>query len=231
MVTRRSKNELVEIRPIETKEVLVTIVGDTPLICHAWSTKAKRMMLNTQQGKTKGKKKDPKNPFADFVDSLYWLGEKPSTDGGEDEVRKAFESAVENGARFGFPANAIKDATVSAAFRNGWTKDKVSARGAFFIKGENGNTEFVEVLTDEAPVMREDMVKVGMGSADLRYRGEFRHWKMVLTISYNVNGGYNLENIVNMLNAGGYSCGIGEWRPEKDGTNGMYHVGSYEEEK
>lgn len=231
MATKRNKNELVEIRPIETKEVLVTIVGDSPLICHAWSTKAKRMMLESQQGKAKGKKKDSKNPFADFVDSLYWLEGKPSTDGDEDKVRKAFEEAIKGGARFGFPVNAIKDATVSAAFRNGWTKDKVSARGAFFIKGADGGTEFAEVLSDDAPAMREDMVKIGMGTADLRYRGEFRHWKMELTISYNVNGPYNLENIVNMLNAGGYSCGIGEWRPEKDGTNGMYHVGSYEEEK
>lgn len=228
---KKNKEELVEIMPIVTKVALVTIVGDTPLICHAWSTKAKRMMLEAQQGKIKGKKKNPKNPYADFVDSLYWLKGKPSTDGEEDEVREAFEEAVKGGAQFGFPVNAIKDATVSAAFRNGWTKDKVSARGAFFIKGADGNTEFAKVLSDNAPVMREDMVKIGMGTADLRYRGMFSDWKMQLAISYNVNGAYKLENIVNMLNAGGYSCGIGEWRPEKDGTNGMYHVGSYEEEK
>ena len=29
---------------------------------------------------------------------------------------------------------------------------------------------------------------------------------------------------VNIINAGGYSCGIGEWRPERDGQSGMFHV-------
>lgn len=37
-------------------------------------------------------------------------------------------------------------------------------------------------------------------------------------------GIYRLENIINMINAGGYVCGVGEWRPEKSGQNGMFHV-------
>ena len=27
-----------------------------------------------------------------------------------------------------------------------------------------------------------------------------------------------------IINAGGYVCGIGEWRPERDGQYGMFHV-------
>lgn len=45
-----------------------------------------------------------------------------------------------------------------------------------------------------------------------------------MKISYNVNGQYSLEQILNIINAGGYACGIGEWRPEKDGQYGMFHV-------
>lgn len=216
MATKKAATEVIEIRPIEIKKVTIRIVGDTPLIMHAWSEKAKRMMLEAQMGIAKGKKKDAKNPVDDFIRSMYWLTPMP-----EDGTMESFEEAIANGARFGFPVTAFKQAAISAAYRMGWAKDKMSMRGAFFIDSdENG---MIEIHSD-TPEMREDMVKVGMGTADIRYRGEFKNWYADLTISYNANGQYSLENIVNIINAGGYVCGVGEWRPERDGQNGMFHV-------
>lgn len=216
MATKKATTEVIEIRPIEIKKVTIRIVGDTPLIMHAWSEKAKRMMLETQMGIAKGKKKEAKNPADDFIRSMYWLTPMP-----EDGTMGSFEEAIANGARFGFPVAAFKQAAISAAYRMGWAKDKMSMRGAFFIDSdENG---MIEIHSD-TPEMREDMVKVGMGTADIRYRGEFKNWYADLTISYNANGQYSLENIVNIINAGGYVCGVGEWRPERDGQNGMFHV-------
>ena len=211
-----TKTELLEIKPLEIKKVTLRIVGDTPLIMHAWSEKAKRMMLEAQMGISKGKKKEPKNPIEDFINSMYWLSGKP-----EESTEEAFEAAIANGARFGFPVTAIKQAAISAAYRMGWVKDKVSLKGVFFI--DSDSNDMIEIFSD-APIMREDMVKVGMGTADIRYRGEFRNWSANLTISYNANGAYSLERIVNIINAGGYVCGVGEWRPERDGQNGMFHV-------
>ena len=212
----KKTTEVLEIRPIEIQKVNLRIVGDTPLIMHAWSEKAKRMMLEAQMGLAKGKKKEPKNPVEDFIRSMYWLTDMP-----EEMTEKAFDEAIRNGARFGFPVTAFKQAAISAAYRMGWAKDKVSLRGAFFIDSdENG---MIEIHSD-APKMREDMVKVGMGTADIRYRGEFANWYADMTISYNMNGNYSLENIMNIINAGGYICGVGEWRPEKDGQYGMFHV-------
>ena len=216
MATKKANTEVIEIRPIEIKKVTIRIVGDTPLIMHAWSEKAKRMMLEAQMGIAKGKKKEAKNPVDDFIRSMYWLTPMP-----EDGTMESFEEAIANGARFGFPVTAFKQAAISAAHRMGWAKDKMSMRGAFFIDSdENG---MIEIHSD-TPEMREDMVKVGMGTADIRYRGEFKNWYADLTISYNANGQYSLENIVNIINAGGYVCGVGEWRPERDGQNGMFHV-------
>lgn len=216
MATKKANAEVIEIRPIEIKKVTVRIVGDTPLIMHAWSEKAKRMMLEAQMGIAKGKKKEAKNPVDDFIRSMYWLTPMP-----EDGTMESFEEAIANGARFGFPVTAFKQAAISAAYRMGWAKDKMSMRGAFFIDSdENG---MIEIHSD-TPEMREDMVKVGMGTADIRYRGEFKNWYADLTISYNANGQYSLENIVNIINAGGYVCGVGEWRPERDGQYGMFHV-------
>lgn len=213
------KTEVIEIRPIEVKKVTVRVVGDTPLIMHAWSEKAKRMMLEAQMGIAKGKKKEVKNPADDFIRSMYWLTPMP-----EDGTMESFEEAIASGARFGFPVTAFKQAAISAAYRMGWAKDKMSMRGAFYIDSdENG---MIEIHSD-TPEMREDMVKVGMGTADIRYRGEFKNWYADLTISYNANGQYSLENIVNIINAGGYVCGVGEWRPERDGQNGMFHVQAF----
>lgn len=216
------KTELIEIKPIKMNVVEVTLAGDTPLIMHAWSEKAKRMMLEAQQGKAKGKKKEIKNPVDDFIQSMYWLSGKPDTDGmDEEQCKEAFENAIQNGAKFGFPVTAFKQAAISAAYRMGYTKDKMSLRGVFFISTDYG--DMAEIVSD-TPVIREDMVKIGMGTADLRYRGEFRNWHTTFRIKYNVNGQYSLENILNVLNAGGMVCGVGEWRPERDGQFGMFHV-------
>jgi len=103
----------------------------------------------------------------------------------------------------------------------GWAKDKMSMRGAFFIDGDEN--QMLEIKSD-TPIMREDMVKVGMGTADIRYRGEFRNWSADINVSFNENGQYSLEQIINIINAGGYVCGVGEWRPERDGQYGMFHV-------
>lgn len=210
--------ELIEIRPIEIQKTTIRIVGDTPLIMHAWSEKAKREMLAKQMKTTKSAAREAKNPVEDFVRSMYWLTPMPT-----DMTEDGFEKAIAEGARFGFPVTAFKQAAISAAYRMGWAKDKMSLRGAFFI--DSDENQMIEIHSD-VPSMKEDMVKVGMGTADIRYRGEFRNWYADLTISYNKNGQHTLEQIINIINAGGYVCGVGEWRPERDGQYGMFHVES-----
>ena len=215
MATKK-ETEVIEIRPLEIKSVSVRIVGDTPLIVHAWSEKAKRQMLEAQMKTTKTKAKDIRDPYDDFIQSLYWLEGKP-----EDSTPECFENAVKNGAKWGFPVGAIKQAGNSAAYRMGWVKNQMSLRGSYFLKTEYG--DMAEIKGD-IPEMREDMVRIGMGSADLRYRGEFKNWYMDLVLEYNASGDMTLEQILNVINAGGYTCGIGEWRPEKDGSFGKYHI-------
>ena len=72
--------------------------------------------------------------------------------------------------------------------------------------------------------MREDMVKVGMGTADLRYRPMFEEWYCDMVLEYNASGEMKLNDILSCIEAGGYVCGIGEWRPEKDGQFGRFHI-------
>lgn len=237
------KTELVEIRPIEIEETKVRIRGTSPLIMHAWSAKAKREILTKELQLTKTKGRDKKNPLEDFCSSMYWLTKMP-----EEFTDEAVGEALE-GARFGFPVTAFKQAAISAAYRMGWTKDMASIRGAFFIKPDadgyyagdlriSADQKRIDVVTNEytpaalveihsdTPVMREDMVVVGgiSRSADIRYRGQFNNWYADLTIQYNKNGTYTIEQVLNFINAGGFCIGVGEWRPERDGLNGMFQI-------
>lgn len=216
-MAKKNEAAIIEIKPINIVTTTVRIAGDTPLIMHRWSEKAKRMILEKQMKKTKNSAKEAKNPIEDFIESIYWMEGKPS-----EYTEEAFDEACRNGARFGFPVTAIKQATISSAYRNGITKDMASLRGAFFIAGEG--SDLLAEVKGCTPTMREDMVRVGMGVADIRFRGEFANWYMDLQVSYNANGAYTLDQIINLINVGGFSCGIGEWRPEKDGNYGMYHV-------
>lgn len=213
--SKKANEEVIVIKSLDIKKVKIKIVGDTPLIVHAWSEKAKRMMLEAQTKTTKTKAREARDPYDDFVSSLYWITEKPES------TPEAFEQAVKNGAKWGFPANSIKIAGNAAAYRSGWVKNQMQLRGSYFIKSEFGD---LAEIKGSVPIMREDMVRVGMGSADLRYRGEFQNWHMLLTLEYNAGGEMTLEQIINVINAGGYSVGLGEWRPEKDGDFGRYHV-------
>lgn len=220
------KTEVITIQPVEKLTAEITIVGETPLIVHAWSEKAKREMLDKQTKKTTLKGRAPKRPVVDFIRSMYWLDGQPEIpdDATDEDCIKIFDDAIAKGARFGFPAVAIKKAATSAAYRQGWTKDKVTANGTFWLCGLDGS-EFVEIETDEPPIMREDMVKIDKGSTpDIRYRGEFRNWKCRFKITYLKNGIFNLENLISMINLGGFSCGLGEWRVEKGGLSGAFSV-------
>lgn len=216
MASKAKAEEVVQIKPLDIKEVKIKIVGDTPLIVHAWSEKAKRMMLEAQMKTTKTKARELRDPYDDFIQSMYWIEGKP-----EVSTPEAFEKAVKKGAKWGFPISAIKLAGNSAAYRMGWCKNQMGLRGAYFLRSKYGELARIE---GSVPEIREDMVRVGMGSADLRYRAEFKDWSMNLVLEYNASGEYTLEQIINVINAGGYVCGLGEWRPERDGANGRYHI-------
>lgn len=195
---------VIELPRLNIERVTIRLVGDSPLVVHAWSEKAKEMMRQTQQKKAK-RAKEAKDPWADFCHSLYWLTEKP-----EQPEKADVETAT-----FGFPSIGLKAAAVDACSHiDGVTK--VEARGAFHIDGEY-------VAIQGKPKMREDMVRVGMGSADLRYRGEFWPWSIVFELRYNANV-LSAAQIVNLFNTAGFAIGIGEHRPQRDGSWGLFHV-------
>ena len=188
------------------------LVGETPLITHAWSQKAKLEMLQKQVKATKAGK-DARDPHADFVSSLYEI---------EDGV-------------FGFPAMGVKNAILSSAHKDKglprsvvqtalWI-DSVMARTQTATPGAMCNMPLLRVYGSE-PEMREDMVKVGSGlnkTASLAYRGQFTTWAIRLTGRFNASV-MNDEALAYLLIESGATIGLGEWRPERRGPFGTFRL-------
>jgi hypothetical protein len=143
-------------------------------------------------------KKEPKDPLAEYEAAFYRLPD------GRPAMR----------------AIGLKMAAVQAASQIGGLT-KVFLRGAFHIPGE-----LVEI--EGEPRMREDMVRVGMGTADLRYRPGFPRWYAYVPVRYNANV-ITLEQLTHLFSQAGFSVGLAEWRVEKNGDKGMFEIDSVEE--
>jgi len=195
------KDEIVIHKPMK-KFLAVELIGKTPLIMHKMSEKSKKMIRDKQQGKAK-LPRGSRNPEQEFKDAMY-------TDGNGGYV---------------FPARAFKAAAVEACrLIDGITM--AAARQMFFVMGEK-QAEWVGIESDE-PIIREDVVIIGQGTTDLRYRPEFQNWKAKIKIEFLENV-ISPEQIVNIFEMAGFVCGIGEDRPNKKGhTFGMFTVGEFE---
>lgn len=195
------------------------IVGDTPLIVHAWSKKAKDEMLAKQVGATRGGK-EKRDPQQDFVNSLYPMAEDNT---------------------FGFPATGFKNAVLSSAHKDKgvarsavlsalWINaDIVSVRPA--LAGAVCDMPLIRIWGSE-PECREDMTKIGSGLqkvANLAYRAQFRTWAM--RISGRFNGSVlTADQLAFLIQEAGLASGLGEWRNERKGVFGSFHLADSAEE-
>lgn len=187
-----SKSSKVEVLEFSIREVKIPIIGVSPLIIHAWSEKAKREIADKQAGKAKNKKHDIRVPEDDYEQAKH-----KSPLGWE-----------------GFPAAGFKAAMIRGAKMIGMVMKDTQM--AFFVKADCEETQLIRINGKSR--MRTDMVRVGMGSADIRYRPEYPEWDAVLTVEFNA-GIISLDQIYQLVKAAGYGCGIGEMRPEKGKFN------------
>lgn len=192
---------------IGTETIRVPILGLNPLITHKFSEKAKRHMLDSMQNRRQPK--EPKNPEEEFKAAAYRFD-----DGG-----------------YGIPAIAFKSCTVSAARLFGKSVTMASLRQFIFVRGEfslgegqmlariNGDMSQFELT----PEMREDVVRVSSGGTDLRYRPCWINWESWLDITY-VKNAITQDSVLSLVEAGGLTVGVGEWRPEKKGEYGTFCI-------
>jgi len=127
----------ISIQRIERRTVLVPVIGTAPLIVHAWSAKAKQIMLDAQQGRKK--QKTIRDPEGDFQESIYRMA-----DGSVGFPAAAFKSAVVGGARFYDKSSvlALVDAGGTGDGVGEWRPEKGGTFGTFQV---NDELEIVEV--------------------------------------------------------------------------------------
>jgi hypothetical protein len=191
------KKNQVTINEFNIKSFEVKIKGISPLIVHNFDQKITLEMEAKQQGKAKTEKHKIRVPEDDF-------------EGAKHKSPLGFE---------GFPAGGFKKAFIRGAKMTGLVmKD---AQMAFFVKADCEETQLVKINGDCR--MRTDMVRVGMGSADIRYRPEYLNWNATIKVEFN-EGLISVEQILQCVKAAGYGCGIGDWRPEKGGGYGRFEL-------
>lgn len=188
----KSKQVSVEVIEFSIRQVTIPIIGISPLIVHAWSEKSKRMIADKQAGKAKNKKHEIRDPQDDYENAKH-----RSVDGWD-----------------GFPAAGFKAAMIRGAKMIGMVMKDTQT--AFFIKADCEETQLIKIHGESR--MRTDMVRVGMGASDIRYRPEYPDWYAELTIEFN-EGILSLDQIHQLVKAAGYGCGVGEMRPEKGKFN------------
>lgn len=192
---------IIELMPLDIHVIDVKVVGTMSLIMNKWSQKAITQMQDKHAKKAKSKVREAREPEKEFVDATY----------------------IRPDGSYGFPAVAFKNAAVTACTSLKGYLTQTQARQAFHVESPDGDA--LVRIDGDPPVMRTDSVTVGQGSADLRYRPEFKNWSAVLRIRYNA-GVLSASQIVNLINLAGFAVGVGEWRPERNGINGTFTVGS-----
>jgi hypothetical protein len=194
-------DQQVSISRIATEHMIVPVVSTAPLIMHRFSDKAKRQMLDAQQGRKSPKER--RDPDADYQAAFYRTKEG-----------------------YGFPAVGFKSCTIGAARFFGKDVRMTDLRQFLFFKGivsDNDPQALVEIVGE--PRMREDVVRLGMSGTDLRFRPEFPEWTADLEVIY-VKSALTQESVLSLVDAGGMGVGVGEWRPERRGDFGTFALDS-----
>lgn len=188
----------IELKPIARKRMTFQIRGTSPLIMHKWSEKAKQEMRDKQQKGKKTKARDLRVP--------------------EEEAKAA--TYVTRDGHIGIPGMAFKSALIGAAHKDIGI-EKTLVRKALFLVCEDPD-KILPIDCDE-PEVREDFVRVGQGSTDLRYRPCFERWSCKIELEVD-SGLLQEQDILSLVDRAGFGVGICEWRPEKNGEYGRFEI-------
>src|SRR3990167_3822488 len=176
-------------------EGTICIVGDAPLMLNRFSAKAGYQMLANMMGvASSGREK--REPEMDFIRACQFA---------EDD-------------HMGVSAIALKKCAVRGAKITGMM-DMVDARCSFRVVAD----AHMCIPVFGKFVMDQSMVRNSGGTTDIRFRPRADEWAMDVKVRYNSRA-ITPDQIAQLLEAGGFGVGLGEWRQEKGGVYGTFEV-------
>lgn len=211
-----STSKLITFAP-RWKTMTVTIKGLSPL---AMQNRPESVIQNLRR-KDNGLPviKYKSTDWRRFIDSIHWIDEskKPNTlDDSitEDQYKQQFNKLLEESEKTGqplfyIPTEAFKESICSGSYRNGITKDKVSLRGYFIIRGDKAPISFSSVEMEAVPTKN----KNAKNAMVISVYSKFNDWETQLKISYNEEL-ISAENLINVICASGLSTGVMARRTE-----------------
>ena len=177
----------------------VTIVGESPLVMHRFSEKARIQIEEKQAEKTKAKAKAPRDPQAEYEAAFYL----------DDDGKPCV------------PSVCFKNCLVTAAQRFYEGVAKTQLRGMVHIVGESLRLNYSTVEMNTSTVRIGGMSK----TADLRYRPMFHGWWFEAALEYDATL-INAKTLLQFIQRAGFTVGLFEWRIDKGGTWGRFRLGS-----
>ena len=199
---RETAEQTVELKPINTKIMDITIIGVSDLILNKMNKRNWEAQVNKQSDKSKTIRAT--NKWEDLITEIHWRDELPDSIEYTEETLKYL---LENNAPC-IVANGLKKSIADALYRNGLDKNKTKFLASVNMIAPGGliPVRFAEHHADEK------LMKPPMGSLVLAYQNRFVGWEAKFSIQYIDGGAYSADQILQFINLAGFGIGIGSGR-------------------
>ena len=215
-----AKTKTIEVKPLPTETILVTIEGDSDLILNKMTDTSVAEIKDKQTGKSMSKNKEAINQWQRLIEGIHWM------DGGEtDFTQEGWENALQNN-RVGYDASGIKKGLCDAVVRVLGESKSTIANANIQVIPEKAN---LVPVTFEGVSIDESVITNYKGNAFLTYRNVFHGWSVQFKVQYTTSN-MSASQVIEIIQAMGFAGGLGAHRVGlKGGTNGQFHVAKVEQ--
>jgi hypothetical protein len=213
-VQKEVKEQQVKVDRLPLQEVVVTIYGISPLLMKPFTEKCQQQVEDCQS-KTKKTRTTEKRDY----DAEY-----------EDLLNGCRISGVNGNSVYGIPASGLKKCGVRMGSLM-WQQDKKNYAGTYLkssfqvVAVDGGTSGGLLPIEGSEPVMDFMWGRLpGPKKVPIKIvRPRWDEWQCTFKILYNRNM-ITPEDLMNLYENAGFSVGLCEFRPEKDGNFGMFSV-------
>lgn len=197
----------IDLPKLDVRQTVLHVVGISPLIMHRWSEKAAKQLEDTVTGKAKAQR-GARVPEDEWKAAAYVFPGKEDLPDWQP-------------GKYFFPASAFKSAFLYGVGQVADTKKFPKSRATGWV------------YVDEDPTIQFESVDlrmdIGRKPVQPIYRPQFNGWSADLIVGYNA-GSISLDQVISLFDLGGFTGGIGEWRPSspsnKTGSFGRFRIES-----